>query len=92
MPAVLTVTAAKTRNNAVATLTGGPATTAVVFVASSTGTTSGQQELINATTDGSGAATVNFVPPAPGVLQIRVIQHQADLVIAGPSTAIITAS
>lgn len=91
MPAALTVTASKTRTNAVATLTGGPATATVIFVASATGTTSGQQENITAVTDGTGAATVNFVPPSPGVIQVRVIQHVADAVIAGPATAVVTA-
>lgn len=90
MPAALALTAAKTRNNATATLTGGPANQPVVFVASATGTTDGQQETINATTNGAGGAVVNFVPPAPGILQVRVIQHQADVVIAGPSTSVIS--
>jgi hypothetical protein len=91
MTAALSVTATKTRNNATASLTGGPASQAVVFVASPTGTAAGQQETINAVTDGTGAATVNFVPPSPGTLQIRVIQHQPDVVIAGPSSATVTA-
>ena len=89
MPAALTLTAAKTRNNALASLTGGPASQTVVFVASATGTLFGQQESITAVTDGTGAASVNFVPPAPGLLQVRVIQHQVDVVIAGPSTALV---
>jgi hypothetical protein len=87
MAAALTVSAVKTRNNCAAALTGGPASAAVVFIAGS----GSQSELINATTDGSGNATVNFVPPSPGLLSIRVIQHVADVVIAGPITATISA-
>jgi hypothetical protein len=80
----LTVTTGKTHTGATANLTGGPATAAVTFQFTMPG---GGVTSVPATTDGTGAASQSVVPSSPGTLSVQVVQAQATVVVAGPTTA-----
>jgi hypothetical protein len=87
MAAALTVTVAKSHNGATASLTGGPATAAVTFIIAQP--QGGNQTMI-ATTDGTGAASVTFVPCSPGTVSVSVISPQPATAVVGPITAKVT--
>jgi hypothetical protein len=82
-----TVTATKTHEGATASLTGGPATAAVLFVFTMPG---GGTCTVPRTTDGTGAASASVTPSSPGNITCVVQQLNAATVVATSAAVKVT--